>query len=472
MQAPTSECLNAHRWGIDPVAIGQLTEELRLVWQRYQPCFHTRTRDGSGKAWIYLRGLLTMDDHRTFTTIARRVQGVEADGQNVQQFMSDSPWDAMAVIRQVQAELAATPEFQQGGVLIVDESAVEKASAKTAGAGRQHNGRLGKIEMSQVGTLLGFAKGTLWTWIDGELYLPEAWFGPDKAASRQRLGVPPERRFATKIELAWQMIQRVRVPYEAVLCDDLYGRNQHFRRQMDETGILYLGDIPANTLVYLTRPEGQCVKGKFQLSNEAQALTVTQVGQQVPWVRFQVRATERGELDDAFAMSRVWSLRDGQVAEEWVVIRQEGAKRTYALSNAPAATPPERLVWLKCGRFAMEAANHDAKSDLGWDELQAQKYRAWEHHLALTILAAWFIAQVKLRWARATPPDPTLASDLGIERLPPLSLTNVRELLKATLPLPQLTQTQATQLVVSHLVHRSQATASRLRKRRKTKKAP
>lgn len=185
-----------------------------------------------------------------------------------------------------------------------------------------------------------------------------------------------------------------------------------------------------------------------------------------------MRATERGEVDDAFAMTRVWSLRDGQVAEEWVVIRQEGAKRTYALSNAPPETSPERLVWLKCGRFAMEAANHDAKSDLGWDELQAQKYRAWEHHVALTILAAWFIAQVKLRWARATPPDPTLASDLGIERLPPLSLTNVRELLKATLPLPQLTQTQATQLVVSHLVHRSQATASRLRKRRKTKKAP
>ena len=64
-----------------------------------------------------------MDEHRTFASIARRVQGVEADGQDVQQFMSDSPWPARAVIRQVQAELAATPELQQGGVLIVDESA-------------------------------------------------------------------------------------------------------------------------------------------------------------------------------------------------------------------------------------------------------------------------------------------------------------------------------------------------------------
>ena len=135
-------------------------------------------------------------------------------------------------------------------------------------------------------------------------------------------------------------------------------------------------------------------------------------------------------------------------------------------------TPPERLVWLKCGRYAIEAANHDAKSDLGWDDLQAQKYRAWEHQLALTILAAWFIAQVKLHWTHAASPDPTLAQELGIERLPPLSITNVRELLKATLPLPQLTQTQAAQLVVTHLVHRSRATACRLRKQHQTKEAP
>jgi len=112
------------------------------------------------------------------------------------------------------------------------------ASAQTVGAGRQHNGRLGKSEMSQVGTFLGFAKGTVWTWIDGELFVPEAWFGPDKATLRHRLGVPADRQFATKIELAWEMIQRVQIPYEAILCDDLYGRNQHVRRQMDEAHLL------------------------------------------------------------------------------------------------------------------------------------------------------------------------------------------------------------------------------------------
>jgi hypothetical protein len=45
----------------------------------------------------------------------------------------------------------------------------EKASAKSAGAGRQYNGRLGKVEMSQVGVLLSYvnlkvAQG-FWSWI-------------------------------------------------------------------------------------------------------------------------------------------------------------------------------------------------------------------------------------------------------------------------------------------------------------------
>jgi len=213
------------------------------------------------------------------------------------------------------------------------------ASDQTVGAGRQHNGRLGKIEMSQVGTFLGFAKGTLWTWIDGELFLPEAWFGPDKVTARQRLGVPADRQFATKIELAWQMIQRVQVPYEAILCDDLYGRNQHFRRQMDEAHLLYLGDIPANTLVYRTRPEGCWCKHKWQITNGVPALTVAQLGQHLSGPRYQVRPGERGTITNLFAMTRVWSLRDGQEASEWLVIRQEGPKRTYAWSQCASGHP-------------------------------------------------------------------------------------------------------------------------------------
>jgi hypothetical protein len=163
--------------------------------------------------------------------------------------------------------------------------------------------------------------------------------------------------------------------------------------------------------------------------------------------RFQVRDTERGVLDDAFAVRQVWTLHDGMAVAEWLVIRQEGDEFTYALSNAPATTPVAQLVDWKCRRFGIECANRDAKAELGWGDFQAQKFTAWAHHLALTILAAWFITQTKGDWATRHGRDGTLADELGVHSLPALSVANVRELLQAVMPLQQLSPEQARRLV-------------------------
>jgi len=41
----------------------------------------------------------------------------------------------------------------------------------------------------------------------------------------------------------------------------------------------------------------------------------------------------------------------------------------------------------KSQRYFIERSNQEAKSEFGWDEFQATKLLAWEHQLALTILA-------------------------------------------------------------------------------------
>ncbi len=479
------DTFDPERWGLPKEAVADLGDRLYGFWWRFRECFKTKTRDASEHAWTYLRGLLSMNAKRNFANIARRVVDLDDDGQDLQHFMSDSPWLAQAVIQQVQREIAATPELSTGGVLLLDESADEKAGDESAGAGRQHNGRLGKIEMSQVGTFLAFFKGMVWTWVDGELFLQEHWFTPEMAEKRQRLGIPQERQFATKIELGWQMIQRVKahgLPFDAVACDDLYGRSGWLRRQLDEADIIYMADVPEDTQVYLTQPDfgvplprpGQ--RGprptRPRVLNGAKPVEVRQVVRRPDtcFQRFVVRSTERGVLDDPFAMRRVWTIRDGALAEEWLVIRHEGSRRyNYSLSNAPADTSLEHLAWLKCVRYFVERANQDAKSEGGWDELQAQKYRAWEHHLAMNILAAWFVAQTKHEWAQTYPRDPDLAQQMELDVLPALSVANVREILQAVLPLKQLSPEQATHLVVKHLVNRSRSTRSRLKAQRRNR---
>ena len=180
-----------------------------------------------------------------------------------------------------------------------------------------------------------------------------------------------------------------------------------------------------------------------------------------------MRATERGHLEEPFAFRLVWTLRDGHPVQEWLIMRQESEhKISYALCNLPADTSFARLAQSKCVRYFVERSNQDAKSELGYDEFQGQGFRAWEHHVALTILACWFVAQTKLEWSYAYPRDPLLASEWEVDVLPALSTANVREMLRATMPLPQLSEEEAAHLVVTHLVNRTRSRKSRLKHRK------
>jgi predicted Co/Zn/Cd cation transporter (cation efflux family) len=120
----------------------------------------------------------------------------------------------------------------------------------------------------------------------------------------------------------------------------------------------------------------------------------------------------------------------------------------------------------KSYRYFIEQSNQEAKTGFGWDEFQATKYRAWEHQLALTIMASWFIAETRLDWMTRYARDPAPLEQYEADVLPMLSVGNVRELLRAAMPLPQLTLQEAAALVVKHLANRTRSRRSRLRRQR------
>ena len=472
---------NPDKWGLPAQAVQHLGDDLRAFWKRFRGRFRTRTRDTSEQAYWYWRGQLTMEDARNYTNIARRLD--LGDGQKLQQFVTDSPWSKQAVCDQIQAEIGAQPALQHGGLLILDESSDETAGEDSVGAGRQHNGRLGKIELSVTTVALTYAHPVSGTWalVDGELFLQERWFTEAYAERRQQVGLPPERTFATKPELGLQLIRRAQargLPFELVACDDLRvaGRSREFRAALDAAQIQYAAEVPDTTQVYLQCPQvgvprRHHKRGKpptrrqvrsRQVAHAVQALACRRA---TAWQRVTVRPTERGQLIADFSVLPVWTLTASmQVRREWLVTRRDDDGRlTYVLLNAPATTSAATLIERSCGRYFTERAYQDAKSELGWADLQARKYRAWEHHLALTAAATWFVTGVKLEWREAYPRDPELARQFELEVLPALSTANVRELLQAVLPLPDLTPERARQVVATHLVNRARSTASRLR---------
>jgi SRSO17 transposase len=323
--------------------------------------------------------------------------------------------------------------------------------------------------------------------VDAEIFLPEAWFEAEYAGLRQKVGIPTERTtFETKPELGLKMIRRAKaadLPFEAVLCDSLYGRSSQFRHELREEDLLYMADIPNNLRVYLEQPvmgipepkpgkKGRKAE-KSQVLNSVRSYSVKQIGlaENTHWQRLRIRTNERGVLEDRFAARQVWIWDEKQPEiaphPEWLAMRIESnGDHTYALSNAPQDASLHFLAELLCGRYFVERVIQDSKDEIGADEFQAQKYLAWEHHTALTACALWFIATVKLDWAKDCQRDPDLAQQLELEALPALSTANVREMLRAVMPLPQLSPQEAQAQVVKHLVNRSRSTASRLRKHR------
>jgi len=413
-----------------------------------------------------------MKGSRTMADLAREAQVSE---QNMQHFMSNSPWSGRALIEQVQQGIVERPELQ-GGMLILDESADEKSGDSSAGTGRQHNGRMGKIDECQVGVYLAYAKEQHWTLWDGCLFIPEKWFSASAAQRRDKVGIPVEWSFQTKVELGWQMIEQAKakgLSFEAVAFDSLYGRSYLLREQCGQLGLEYYADIPNNYLLYRQAPVLEFEQGKR--GKPTQKFTI--VGQvalkasdfarlpQTVWENITLRPAERGQMQVEFACYRVWAVSStGTVREETLLLKREGPTIRYSLTNAPSSTPLATLAYRKCQRYFVERSLQDAKSELGMADFQALKYRAWEHHLALTILASWFVAETRLDWAVEFPPDSQLLRDYETDVLPRLSLSNVCELLRAALPLRQLSTQEAAALVFQHLDNRTRSRRSRLRR--------
>lgn len=472
---------DARRWGLSEHVVPELADRLHTLWTRFRSCFLTKTHDASPSAWHYLQGLVTMDSKRNFVNIARRVIDPQDDGQGLQQFMSDSPWDAQAIFDQIQTEVRQRPELVDG-MLTVDESGDERSGDQSAGAARQYLGRKGGVEMGQVGVALGYYAGGAWAMLDARLYLPVVWFNDAHATLRQRWHIPEKTVFKTKPQLALEMIRHARangLSCNIVSCDSLYGQDFDFRASLSDDGLIYVADIMPRTHVYLRQP----VVGMSSAPPQGGGKPPSQPRVLNGSVPFRVkdlpahpdfslrsvpiRQTERGELRYECVAWRVWTVQDTQVRSEWLLIRREtDGSFSYSLSNAPADTRMEQLALWRSQRYFAERIFQDAKSEGGWDELVARKYRAWQHHTALDALALWFVAETRLDWEQRHPRDPGLVRDLEVTVLPGLSMANVRQLLQAAMPLPQMTQTDAINLVLTHLVHRSQSTASRLRTQR------
>jgi hypothetical protein len=124
-------------------------------------------------------------------------------------------------------------------VLIVDETADEKSSADAVGAARQYSGTVGGIARCQVAVTLTYATSRGHALIGRALYLPEASAADEE--HRELAGVPEQVMFATKPQLAGDLIERAHaagIRAAFVAGDEVYG-GRELRRGIRQRGMGY-----------------------------------------------------------------------------------------------------------------------------------------------------------------------------------------------------------------------------------------
>ncbi|MCP4405152.1 MAG: transposase, partial [bacterium] len=376
-------------WGLSQETIEELAEELLAFHQEFAPLFRTKTRDVSEHGLTGLKGSLLMEGTRSYVEVARQIVAPLDDGQNYQHFMSDSPWDSRRLFDEIQRQIGQMPELS-GGMFNIDDSGDRCSSTNKAGAQRQYLGRLGKVDIGQVGVVASYYRDGVWALVDAELFLPESWFTKDKKALWKRYHIPPEREFGKKLEIAQARIAHAidqGLPFEVVGADTWYGRDGTFRDDIARKGKWYMASIPCDTDVYLTAPQigvppkpvgqrGPACRNE-RVINDASPVKVSQLARQLEFETIEVREYERGVLKNEFAFCEVWTLREearqeanGQPykgvrpVKELLVIRKETSRKmSYSLSNAPLSMEKRVLAGWKTDRYFVERTIQDAKAE-------------------------------------------------------------------------------------------------------------
>lgn len=316
--------------------------------------------------------------------------------------MGRSSWSAdelRDVVRSYVTEALGDPD----GVLVVDETGFVKKGDQSVGVARQYSGTAGRIENCQVGVFLAYASRFGQALIDRRLYLPEAW--ARDAARRAKVKVPEDIAFATKIEIARDLIAtalEAGVPCRWVLADALYGGDYRLRRMLEERRQPYVLAVRSNHHLRFIAPEGFVETDPKTITDDlsADAWTTLPAGEGAKGLR----------LYDWARVGLPWPADEG--FERWLMIRRnrrEPDKLAYYLVFAPEGTAFAELAGAAGLRWTIEECFERAKDDLGLDHCEARSWHGWHRHMSLVMAAAAFLATLaaELRRAVATKPNET-----------------------------------------------------------------
>jgi SRSO17 transposase len=379
---------------------------------------------------LYLQGLLSHLPRKNAEDIAA---WVDVERQVMQDFIGTAPWEHRPLLRVLVGQVADRLG-EPDGIIAFDPSSFPQRGTHSVGVKRQWCGHRGKVDNCQVGVFMGYVSHHDHVLLDFRLSLPEEWARDEPR--RQECHVPPEVRSQTRQAQCLEMLDEWgdQVPHSWVTGDDELGRHTRFRHELRERGERYVLGVPCTTTMRDLEAPLPAYQGRGRRP-KAPWQSVTDWRQSFDadaWTHLTVRDGEKGPVEIEMVRRRVQTRLERKCTgpEEWLVVTQQplsddrtlgprasrdatdqDARYRYHYYLSPTCVSEGELEEPSLSELArvlkagacIEASFQRGKSEVGMDAYQVRTWEGWHHHMALSLMAVWFLIGETHRGQQCTP---------------------------------------------------------------------
>jgi SRSO17 transposase len=351
----------------------------------------------------------------------------------MQDFIGTAPWDHRPLI-QVLVGQVVDQLGEPDGIIAFDPSSFPKRGTHSVGVKRQWCGHRGKVDNCQVGVFMGYVSHHDHALLDLRLYLPEEWTRDEQRC--QECHVAKEVRYQTWQEQCLEMLDEWgdQVLHGWVTGDDELGRHTRFRHELRERGERYVLGVPCNTTIRDLEAPLPAYQGRGRRPKSPWQ-SVTQWCRSLhpeAWTHLTVRDGEKGPIEIEMVIRRVQTRleRKRTGPEEWLVVTRrpltdertleprasrdatdQDERYRYHYYLTPTCVSEVKLKKPAPGELArvikagacIEASFKRGKGEVGMDEYQVRTWEGWHHHMALSLMAVWFLIGETHRGQQLTP---------------------------------------------------------------------
>jgi SRSO17 transposase len=368
---------------------------------------------------IYVRG---QNSHLPRKSVEPMALQAQVAPRSLQAFLDFLNWNEERMVDRLQ-QIVMRDHSHPWAIGSVDETGCPKKGHHTATVQHQWCGRSGKVDNCVVSVHLYYSAGEFHCLLDSDLFLPKSW--ADDPAKRRQAGIPEDAIHRTKPQMALAQVRRALangVRVAAWTFDEHYGQSYEFIDGLDALGQTYVAEVPRGfhgwavypKLVYRAtaaeihrggrkKPLPRLAGGACGASQVGDLLHHSPAFYNQPWTAIHIKDAENGPMVREVKAIRFWMQRDGvPTREHWLIAARNPEEPDiikFFVSNAPAGTPIEWLVYVGYSRWSIERCFEEDKDELGFDHFEVRGWQAIHRHMYLTQVSHLYLNRAREKLA-------------------------------------------------------------------------